>query len=133
MRVPHRKWMWVTLLLTLVLGMSLGVLLDEFVLGGDRGARRQDDSREDRSGRFKAMLVRELELSPEQVEGLERILASNNEKARAFWRDTRSAYAELRKQFREEIRALLRPEQQQRFDEMMVEHDQRRQNDKKER
>jgi Spy/CpxP family protein refolding chaperone len=118
--------MWFTLLLTLVLGMSLGVMLDELVLGGveDKGSRNGD--REDRTARFKAMLERELDLSPEQTAQLEGVLSTNNERARAFWSHTREEYRELRNDFRQEIRALLTPEQQKRFDDRMAEHDEKR-------
>lgn len=133
MPLRSRKWIWVSLTLTLVLGISLGILLDELVLGGERDSRRGESSRQSRTERFKAKLENELDLSREQKEELEKALASSNERARAFWKETRSAYSELRKEFRQEIRALLTPEQQKRFDEMMAREDARRKKRKKER
>jgi Spy/CpxP family protein refolding chaperone len=118
--------MWVTLLLTLVLGMSLGVMLNELVLGGGQAESSEEDRRGGRTNRFKNMLERELDLSAEQTQDLEKVLGANDEKARDFWKQTRSAYAELRTEFRQEIRALLTPEQQKRFDEMMAKHDKER-------
>jgi Spy/CpxP family protein refolding chaperone len=113
-----RKWMWVTLFLTLILGMSLGILLDRNLTG----QRHQDD----RKTSFKDMLESELGLSPEQKEELEKVLTANRARADDFWTQTRSSYAELRQEFRQLIRALLTPEQQERFDDMMAEIDARR-------
>lgn len=113
-----RKWMWATLVLTLVLGVSLGVLLDRNI-----DFQSRDGNRQSRSGRFLSMLETELDLSSEQKEDLTKVLAANREKADAFWREARSSYAELRKEFRQQIRSVLNPEQQERFDAMMAKHD----------
>ena len=135
MPIRSRKWMWVTLLLTLVLGMSLGVMLNELVLGGERdeqsgrSSRAQDGDRKDRSARFKAWLEKELDLSSEQMANIENVLGAYNEKSREIWSQSQDAYRDLRMEFRQEVRALLNSEQQKRFDEMMAEHDKRRQKD----
>jgi hypothetical protein len=131
MLTRSQKWMWVTLLLTLVLGVSLGVLLDRFVLSEARGDTRQ--SREHRSHeKFIEHLESELKLSSDQRGNLERILAVNREKAEAFWKETRSSYGELRKEFRQDIRDLLNPDQQKRYDELLAAEDaRRRQRDKR--
>ncbi len=121
-----RKWMWATLVLTLILGMSLGVRLDRNLHFWSHG----HDS-ESRSRRFMSMLEKELELSSEQKENLTKVLAANREKADAFWSDTRNSYAELRKEFRKQIRSVLNPEQQERFDAMMAEVDARREERRK--
>jgi uncharacterized membrane-anchored protein YhcB (DUF1043 family) len=110
--------MWATLLLTLILGMSLGIVLDRSLTG----QRQQGDRRTS----FKDMLESELELSSEQKEELEKVLTANRARADDFWKQTRSSYGELRQEFRRLIRALLNPEQQQRFDAMMAEIDARR-------
>jgi Spy/CpxP family protein refolding chaperone len=116
--------MWATLSLALVLGMSLGILLDRFVL--DRNDSRTQRRHTDGSDRFLTKLERELDLSSEQKAQLEKVLSANRQKARDFWKQTRGSYAELREEFRQEIRTVLTPEQQKRFDEMMAEEDARR-------
>jgi Spy/CpxP family protein refolding chaperone len=116
--------MWATLSLTLVLGMSLGILLDRFVL--DRDDSRTQRRHRDGSDHFLTKLERELDLSSEQKAQLEKVLAANRQKARDFWKHTRGSYAELRQEFRQEIRTVLTPEQQKRFDEMMAKEDARR-------
>lgn len=137
MVAPSRTWMWASLALTLVLGMSLGVVLDRTVLnrsglfwrGGDSlgGPGRAGDERGRRqAGRFLAALSRELDLSEAQKSELEKLLEANREKAHSFWEEARRSYAELRKRFRAEIRALLTPEQQERFDDWLAREDAKR-------
>jgi hypothetical protein len=126
MPMRSKKWMYVTLLLTLILGMSLGVLLDRFVLNEARGDTRQSRERRSHGERFIDHLQSELKLSTEQRENLEQMLAVNREKADAFWKKTRSSYTELRKEFRQDIRKLLTPDQQKRYDELLAAEDARR-------
>ncbi len=118
-----RKWIWITLILTLILGMSLGILLDRNLTG----QRHQGDRRTS----FKDRLESELELSSEQKVDLEKVLAANRARADDFWKQTRSSYSELRQEFRQVIRAILTPEQQARFDAMMAETDARREERRK--
>ena len=47
MPVTFKKWMWLTILLTLILGMSLGILLDSLVLGRDDVESGHDQGRGD--------------------------------------------------------------------------------------
>lgn len=129
MPMRSRKWIWVTLLLTLVLGMSIGVVLNELCLGGERSSRSQDGDRKDRSAGFKAWLEKELDLSSDQIGNLENVLDAYNEKSREIWSQSQNAYRDLRMEFRQEVRAILKSEQQKRFDELMAEHDERRRKD----
>ena len=57
---------------------------------------------------------------------LDSVLANNREKADAFWKQSRESYNELRKEFRQAIRDILTPEQQEKYDEMVRKHDERR-------
>jgi hypothetical protein len=124
--------MWVTLFLTLVLGMSLGILLDRFVLKGGESDEGSHDGRSRRE-RFIEHLDNELDLSPEQKASLEDVLAANRKKADAFWKETRSSYAELRKEFRQEIRVLFAPEQQKIYDQLLAAEDAKRKKRRQER
>jgi hypothetical protein len=119
---PARKWMWVSLLLMLIVGIGMGVAMDRLVL--ERGARGGD--RRERGSGLAERLNRELQLTPEQQAKVEAALAANRERARGFWRDSQTAYETLRNEFRQDIRALLNPEQQARFDEMVRQDDDRR-------
>lgn len=122
MKPASRKWMWASLLLTLIVGMGMGVAIDRLALERDgRGGDRRD-----RGARLAARLNSELQLTPEQQVKVEATLASNRERAQQFWNESRSAYETLREEFRRDIRALLTPEQQERFDEMVQRDDERR-------
>ncbi len=123
-----KKWMWITLLATLLLGVGLGVLVDRFVLvptvlssGSDHAERWKD-----RRSRFHARLEEELALGPEQSRDIERVLEGNHERARQFWAGSRQRFDALRQQFRSDIRAVLTEEQATRFDDLLAERDARR-------
>jgi Spy/CpxP family protein refolding chaperone len=113
--------MWVTLGLTLIVGMSLGVVVDRLLLdtGHHRGHR-------ERGAELLAKLSHELELSPDQEAALEKTMASNRERAHAFWSESRAEFDTLRKEFRQDIRAVLNPDQLKRFDEMVAREDEKR-------
>ena len=123
-----KKWMWITLLATLLLGVGVGVLVDRFLLvptvlssGSDRPERWQD-----RRSRFRARLQEELALGPEQSRDIERVLEGNHETARQFWAESRQQFDALRQQFRSDIRGVLTEEQATRFDELLAEREARR-------
>lgn len=126
---PAKKWMWVTLLTTLLLGVGVGVLVDRVLLVPATVRSSGSDHRErwrDRRGRFLAELQRELALEPEQTREVERVLENNHDTARQFWSESRQQFDALRQQFRNEIRAVLTAEQATRFDTLLAERDQRR-------
>lgn len=131
MPVTFKKWMWLTLLLTLILGVSLGILLDALVLGRDDVESEHSQNRGDRNERFKARLENELSLTSDQMRELDTVLTANREKADAFWKQSRESYNELRKEFRQAIREILTPEQQEKYDEMVRKHDERRKKEKR--
>jgi len=116
------KWMWASLCLTLIVGMGAGVAVDRLLL--DRDGR--DGDRRERGDRLVTRLTRELQLTSEQQAAVEAALVSNRERARQFWDESQTAFETLRKEFRQEIRALLNPEQQERFDDMEQREDERR-------
>jgi len=122
MKPASRTWMWASLVLTLIVGVGIGVAVDRVALerAGDRGDRR------DRGERLSARLARELDLTSEQQAKVEAVLAANRERARQFWRESQASYETLRQEFRQDIRALLDPEQLARFDEMVRRDDERR-------
>jgi Spy/CpxP family protein refolding chaperone len=124
--------MGATLIATLVLGIGAGVLMDRLVLlpgtavpaEADAGAQRSDHDQ--RRQRFRDRLRDELHLTPEQQTKLAEVLDKNHDVAERFWQDSRRQYEDLRKTFRQDIRALLTDEQRARFDEMVAAYDERR-------
>lgn len=115
-----RKWMWVTLGLTLIVGMGSGVALDRLLL--ERGSHRYGE----RGAKLLTKLTHELDLDSEQRAALEKTIASNRERAHAFWSESRAAFDQLRQEFRQDIRVLLNPEQKKKFDEMVAREDEKR-------
>ena len=116
-----RKWMWAALGLALIVGMGLGVALDRLLLERE-GYHRHGE----RGARLLAKLTDELALDSEQQVALEKTIASNRERAHAFWSESRAAFDTLRQEFRQDIRVLLKPEQQKKFDEMVAREDEKR-------
>ncbi len=116
-----RKWMWVALGLTLIVGMGLGVALDRLLLESESSHRHGE-----RGAKLLAKLTHELDLDAEQKAALEKTIASNRERAHAFWSESRAAFDTLRQEFRQDIRVLLNPEQKEKFDEMVAREDEKR-------
>lgn len=114
--------MWVSLLLTLIVGIAMGVAIDRLAI--ERAGR--DGDRRDRGARLVSRLASELDLTPEQRAKVEAVLASSRERARALWRESQAAHEAFRSEVREDIRSLLDPHQQARFDEMIRRDDERR-------
>lgn len=124
--------MGATLVATLVLGIGAGVLVDRLLIlpgtaaraEADAGAQRSDHDQ--RRQRFRDRLRDELHLTAEQQSKLAEVLDANHDVAERFWEDSRRQYEDLRKSFRQDIRALLTEEQRVRFDEMVAAYDARR-------
>jgi hypothetical protein len=145
------RWMWSSLVLTLVVGICLGVIVDRVLLAGrpvfadaERAGPRKAsplwficDERgsldiEDEPGylynqRFRARLLeglaQELSLSPEQYTEVEAFLEERRHGAHEFWENSRHAYCDMRDGFRHDLRAMLDEEQKVRFDAMNAEID----------
>jgi Spy/CpxP family protein refolding chaperone len=69
-----------------------------------------------RPGVLVERLTRELDLTPEQRLQLERVLTERRSRIEAFQRDVRSRFESEQLGLRDEIRNLLTPAQQERFD-----------------
>lgn len=126
MMASAKKWIGVTLLATLVIGIGLGVLVDRFLLASTVHSRpsnmeRRGGGHREHGRRMVERLRSNLDLTDEQAAELESVMNENHETARAFWRNSRSEYEALRQQFRADIRELLSDEQRGRFDEMVAE------------
>jgi len=125
--------MWVVLGLTLLSGVGVGVALDRLVLDPAMESRGQSHDRDEHRRRYVSRLERELGLSAEQKARLEEALEAHGNKARECREGARSEYAKLRERFREDVRALLTPEQRDRFDEMLARKKHGRRDDKNRR
>lgn len=131
MMASAKKWMGVTLLLTLVIGMGAGVLGDRFLLASTSMVRsragdvdRPGGGEHRERGRHMVERLRSrLDLTDDQAARLEEVMNRNHETAHQFWKDSRQEYETLREQFRADIRELLTEEQQVKFNEMVAEYE----------
>ena len=142
-----RGWMGAALGLTLVVGVSLGVALDRFVLTTPEAyveadteasdARGNDRSENADGGRHRERLLtrlaRELELTAPQQAEVETVLANNRERADSFWKESRGGYRALREELRDAIRAVLTDDQSERFNQMLARDEERRQQRRRDR
>ncbi len=140
MMASAKKWMGVTLVATLVIGMGAGVLVDRFLLASTltgltgltgstvhsraRGVDRSRGGEHSERGRRMVERLRSgLDLTDDQAARLEEVMNRNHETAHQYWKDSRQEYETIRQQFRADIRELLNEEQQGKFDQMVAEYE----------
>src|SRR5207302_8197503 len=117
------------------------VLLIVFVLGGVTGAAlgglyrsRASSERPEKAmhERFEKMR-RELNLTDEQTKSVSAILDDTRNEYRSLRAELRPRFEEPRQKARTKIRALLTPDQQQKFDALVAQQDAQRENEQKNR
>ncbi len=114
---------WLVLMVVFVLGCATGAALD--VLYHSRAANRRDGREHDIQARFDTMR-RDLNLTDEQATAIRVILDETRGEYQALRKDLRPRFEEPRLKARTRIRALLTPEQQQKFDAIVAQQDSRR-------
>ena len=126
-----RLKIWLVLLGVFVLGCVTGAALTGLYrsrASGDRSEAREKAMHE----RFENMR-RELNLTDEQTTAVRAILDETREEYRTLRTELRPRFEEPRQKARTRIRALLTPEQQQRFDAMVAQQDAKHDEDQKPR
>ena len=83
------------------------------------------------SRRLMRAMEKELHLSHDQKKNVEKIMAQSRERSRAYWEELHPKLRDEFRRVREEIRTLLTPEQQTKFEEITRRRPQRRDDDKK--
>lgn len=123
-RNKTRLKIWAVLILVFALGGITGAVLESTYrlhLGmgrfGMRGGRGEPPFER---------LRRDLNLNDQQAAQVRAILDETRNEFHQLHSEARPRYDELRRQANERIRAVLTPEQRQRFDERVAEHDRRR-------
>jgi len=104
---------WKQVTVALITGLLLGAFVVAGVLrfhGHDFSLRRQVQH-----------FSRQLDLTPEQRDQLTVILENKREKLHDLNREIRPRFQEIRESTREEIRKILTPEQQKKFESMRAE------------
>lgn len=130
-RSKTRLKIWLVLVGVFVLGGLTGAALDSAYRLKARGNERPGASgRHDKEEGFENM-KRDLNLNDEQAKAIHAILDQTRNDYRALRTEVRPRYDALRQNARTRIRALLTPEQQQRFDAKVAERDARRNDDDK--
>ena len=120
---------WLMVVGVFVLGCLTGASLDSAY----RLRARNNERQEMRGGRDKKEVFehmkRDLNLSEQQATEIRAILDQTRNEYRALRAEVRPRYDTLRQNSRARIRALLTPEQQQRFDAKVAERDAKRDTD----
>src|SRR5438477_9620105 len=117
------------------------VLLVVFVLGGVTGAALGGLYRSRASGERPEKVMhehfekmrRELNLTDEQTKSVSAILDDTRNEYRSLRAELRPRFEEPRQKARTKIRALLTPDQHQKFDALVAQQDAQRENDQKNR
>lgn len=132
-RAGTRLKIWLVVVGVFILGCLTGASLDSAYRLHSGGERREGRGRRGKEDIFENMR-RDLSLSDQQAMEIRAILEQTRNDYRALRTEVRPRYDALRQNSRTRIRALLTPEQRQRFDARVAERDARRdENDRDER
>ncbi|PYS43875.1 MAG: hypothetical protein DMF71_05685 [Acidobacteria bacterium] len=122
--------MWLVLVAVFLLGSVSGAALTGLIRSRASGER--PDHERAMKERFDKMRS-ELNLSDQQTTAVRAILEETRNEYRALKTELRPRFEEPRQKARTRIRALLTPEQQQKFDAMVAQHDAQRDEEQKNR
>jgi Spy/CpxP family protein refolding chaperone len=117
---------WIVLLVVFGLGCLTGVGIDGVYRAKTSASFREQRGHAEREAMFDKIRT-DLNLTDEQSKEMRRVLDETANDFRALRAELRPKYEELRQKTRGRMRALLHPEQQQKFDALMAEIDSRRQ------
>ena len=114
-----------------ILGCVTGAALDSAYRLRASGSTRRPPREQRHDDHFFESLQRNLNLDARQSEQIRAVIDETREGYRQLRTEVRPRYDSLRRDGRSKIRALLTPEQQQKFDQMTAERDARRQSDER--
>ncbi|MBD0371373.1 MAG: hypothetical protein ICV60_11095 [Pyrinomonadaceae bacterium] len=119
---------WLAVVGVFILGCITGVSLDSVyrLRAGNERAERRKNGTEEVFERMK----RDLNLNEQQATQIRAILEQTRDEYRQLRAEVRPRYDTVRQNARTKIRALLTPEQQQKFDARVAERDARRDDEK---
>ena len=125
-----RLKLWLAVVAVFALGCVTGALLDS-AYRLRAGAARTEGKRGRGHQEVFERMRRDLQLTEEQASEVRRILEQTRGDYRALRAEARPRFDSIRQSARARIRALLTPEQQQRFDAKVAERDARRAEEEK--
>ena len=121
-----RLKIWLVVLGVFILGCVTGASLDSlYRLRASSDERHERGGRRGKGNRFEEM-KRDLNLTDQQASAIQGIIEQSREKYRALRSETSPRFDAVRKEAQAQIRALLNPEQQQRFDAEIAKKEARR-------
>ena len=121
-----RLKIWLVVVGVFILGCVTGASLDSlYRLRASGGNRYEHGGPRDRGNRFEEM-KRDLNLTDQQATAIQGIIEQSREKYRALRSETSPRFDAVRAEAQAQIRALLNPEQQQRFDAEIAKRNARR-------
>jgi Spy/CpxP family protein refolding chaperone len=132
-RANTRLKIWLVVLGVFILGCVTGAALDSVYrikAGDDRGSEHRG-GRRDRKEKIFEEMKRDLNLNEQQATEIRAILDATRNEYRQLKTEVEPRYDAIRQQGRARIRALLNPEQQQRFDAEIAERDAKRNGERK--
>jgi Spy/CpxP family protein refolding chaperone len=117
---------WLVLVVVFVLGSVTGAAITGFYHAMAHNTHTESRDR-------MAKLRRDLNLTDEQMKSVSTILDDTRNEYKQLRTELKPRFDEPRQKARSKIRALLTPEQQQKFDAMVAQQDATREGDKKQR
>ncbi len=120
MKSGTRLKVWLVLLGVFLLGSVTGAALDSVYRLRSSASQTKERGKGEA---FKNMLRSELNLSEQQSTQIDTIVNETRNEFRALRAEARPRYDTIRQKERERIRAILNPEQQQKFDQMIARKD----------
>lgn len=131
LRGKTRLKIWLVVVGVFVLGCVTGASLDSlYRMKASNNERQEGRGRRHKENLFENM-KRDLNLTDQQASEVRAIIEQSREEYRALRNEQRPRHDAVRSAARARIRALLNPEQQQRFDAKIAERDARREEGKK--
>ena len=131
MKNVTRLKLWLAIAAIFALGCATGVFLDRAYRLRTGAARAESRGGRHTPEHMFEKMRRELELDERQSAEVRKILDETRNEYRALRSEARPRFDAIRQSARTRIRALLTPEQQQRFDARVAERDARRKDDGK--
>ena len=127
----YRFWLVLTLIVAFAAGLLGGILSERYVFHPRAHARARRDAQ--RPPDLEAM-ARDLGLSLDQKESIKQIFETNDVKFKELRAEMHNRLSDIRAEIRNQIDAVLTPEQKQKLDSIIAQHQQRqkRSSEKKE-
>ncbi|MBC7348639.1 MAG: hypothetical protein H5U05_01545 [Candidatus Aminicenantes bacterium] len=115
MNNKYKLWVTLSLIAVFILGVTVGVIGDKWLLEKKKSASRQKQEP------FPTLevMAKELQLTPEQEERIREVFKRSEERFQAFRKEVHVRLSELREQLKTEMDEVFTPEQEKKMQELM--------------